>query len=142
MQPTVAVGDTDIYSALYIDPDRAARRGLPLDSWRSTLTGVRQLISFQTRAEVLAGARMSSWGQQRIEAATARLDRSPTIPADRDVIGAYAELSAACRRAGHPLHDKIHTGDRWVASSAMAKGLPLFARAGIYEGVPGLTLLT
>ncbi len=80
MRSTVAVVDTDVYSALYIDPDRAARRGLPLDSWKLTLTGVRQLISFQTRAEVLAGARMSGWGSRRIEAATARLDHAPTIP--------------------------------------------------------------
>ncbi len=58
------------------------------------------------------------------------------------MIDAYAEISAACRRAGHPLQDKIHTGDRWVASCAVAKGVPLFARDGIYQGVPGLTLLT
>ena len=61
--------------------------------------------------------------------------------ADREVIDSYAELSSLCRRVGHPLHDKVHTADRWVAASAVAKGLPLLGGDGIYRGAPGLSLL-
>lgn len=139
-QQTVVI-DTDVFSALYIDPDRAARRGLPVESWRTALTGMRVIISFQTRAEVLAGVRGSNWGDRRAAAAVVKLDTAHTISADRHVIDAYAELTTACRRAGHALHDKVHTADRWVAASAVAKGLPLLSHDGIYRGAPGVTLL-
>jgi len=135
------VVDTDVYSALYADPERATRRGLPVDSWHDSLAGMQVLISFQTRAEVLAGLRTGNWGDARLRAALAKLDASPTIPADRDVVDSYAELTSQCKSAGHALHAKIHTADRWVAASAVAKDLPLLSGDGIYRGAPGLTLL-
>jgi predicted nucleic acid-binding protein len=69
------------------------------------------------------------------------LDRTPTIRADNDVIDAHATLYAECRRTGHALYDKRHTGDRWVAACAIGKGVPLLAGDGIYRNAPGLTLL-
>lgn len=133
--------DTDVYSALYTDPERAERRGLPVATWLDALAGDRVLISFQTRAEVLAGLRAGNWGDSRRQTAVAKLDALPTIPADRDVIESYAELTSMCLRAGHALHAKIHTADRWVAACAVAKGLPLLSGDGIYQGTPGLSLL-
>jgi predicted nucleic acid-binding protein len=139
--PEYVVVDTDVYSALYTDPERAARRGLPVTIWQDALAGARVLISFQTRAEVLAGLRAGNWGETRRQIAMAKLDAVPTIPADREVIDSYAELTSLCRRAGHALHDKIHTADRWVAACAVAKGLPLLTGDGIYQDAPGLSLL-
>ena len=141
MAPTNVVLDTDVYSALYTDPERAERRGLPVSTWLEVLAGERVLISFQTRAEVLAGLRAGNWGDGRRQTALAKLDAVPTIPADREVIDSYAELTSSCRRAGHALHEKIHTGDRWVAACAVAKRLPLLSGDGIYRGAPGLSLL-
>lgn len=135
----IVVVDTDIFSQLYITPEFAEKRGIPIAAWRSVLAGARVVISFQTKAEVLAGIYGSSWSESRTTSAMADLERFPTIPADRSVIEAFANLSAACRKRGHALHDKIHTADRWVAASAIAKRLPLMARDGIYVGVPGLT---
>lgn len=137
----IVVVDTDIFSSIFIAPDRAGRRGLPVASWISALTGLRVVISFQTRAEVLVGIRGSNWGAARVAAAVAKLDTAHTIPADRDVIDAFAELTVSCRRAGHGLHDPRHAADRWVAACAVAKGLPLFGRDGIYRDAPGLRLL-
>jgi predicted nucleic acid-binding protein len=139
--PQDVVIDTDVYSALITDPERAARRGLPVLSWQDALVGARLLISFQTRAEVLAGLRAGNWSDTRQHAALARLATAPTIPADGEVLDAYAELTSLCRRAGHALHDKVHTADRWVAACAVAKGLPLLSGDGIYRGAPGLSLL-
>lgn len=141
MAPKNVVLDTDVYSALYTDPERAERRGLPVTTWLEALAGDRVLISFQTRAEVLAGLRAGTWGDSRRQTALAKLDAAPTIPADHEVIDSYAELTALCRRAGHALHDKVHTADRWVAACAVAKGLPLLSGDGIYRGAPGLSLL-
>lgn len=140
MAPNVVI-DTDVYSALYTDPERAERRGLPVTTWLEALAGDRVLISFQTRAEVLAGLQIGNWGDTRREAALAKLDAVPTIPADREVIDSYAQLTALCRREGIGLHDKIHTADRWVVACAVAKGLPLLSGDGIYQGAPGLSLL-
>ena len=141
MAPRNVVVDTDVYSALYTDPGRAERRGLPVTKWLEALAGDRVLISFQTRAEVLAGLRAGNWGETRRQIAMAKLDAVPTIPADREVIDSYAELTSLCRRAGHAMHDKIHTADRWVAACAVAKGLPLLTGDGIYQDAPGLSLL-
>ena len=141
MAPQIVVIDTDVYSALYADPGRAARRGLPVTSWQEALAGLRVLISFQTRAEVLAGLRAGNWGVGRQHTAVAKLDTAPTIPADHEVLDSYAELTSQCRRAGHALHDKVHTADRWVAASAIAKGLPLLSGDRVYRGAPGLSLL-
>ena len=141
MAPKNVVLDTDVYSALYTDPERAERRGLPVATWLEALAGDRVLISFQTRAEVLAGLRAGNWGDTRRQTAIAKLDAVPTIPADREVIDSYAELTSLCIRAGHALHDQVHTADRWVAACAVAKGLPLLSGDGIYRGAPGLSLL-
>jgi predicted nucleic acid-binding protein len=138
---TLALVDTDVFGAVFVDPDGAIRRGLPVDSWRAQLGGIRVLISFQTRAEVLAGLRASNWGEQRRALAIALVDSTPTVPADAAVIESYIALLVDCRRAGHALHAKIHNADRWVAASALAKGLPLKSGDGIYRGAPGLRLL-
>lgn len=138
---SVVVIDTDIYSALYSDPRRAEKRGLPVAEWLKALEGAHVLISFQTRAEVLTGVRAGNWGSIRAADAVAKLDAAPTIPADIDVIEAFATLGAECKKAGHALWAKEHTGDRWVAACAIAKNVPLLARDGIYADVPGLQIL-
>ncbi|MDQ1106064.1 PIN domain-containing protein [Nocardioides zeae] len=133
--------DTDVYSALYTDPERASRRGMAVEQWREVLQGTQVLISFQTRAEVMAGMQIGNWGESRKVAAMAKLDSAPTIPADIDVIRSYADLTAACRLIGHALQAKIHSADRWVAASALAKGLPLLSGDRVYRDTPGLRLL-
>lgn len=138
---SIVVIDTDIYSALYTAPDRAAKRGLPVAEWRRALEGAHVLISFQTRAEVLTGVRAGGWGVKRVAEAIAQLDAAPTIPADSEVIDAFATLGAECKRIGHALWAKDHMGDRWIAASAIAKGVPLLASDGIYIDAPRLRLL-
>jgi predicted nucleic acid-binding protein len=137
----IALIDTDVFSALYIGPANAAKRGLPVAEWSEILAGKRVFVSFQTRAEVMAGLRASHWGTRRLDEAQAKLDSAHTVGVDEQVIDAFATLTAECRSAGHGLHDKIHTGDRWVAAAAIAKGLPLLAGDRIYRGAPGLMLL-
>ncbi|WP_197679697.1 PIN domain-containing protein [Brevibacterium sandarakinum] len=68
------------------------------------------------------------------------LDKTPTVYVDNDVVEEHAQLFADCRQNGHPLHGKIHTADRWVASCAIAKDFPLLSGDAIFEGVPKLEL--
>ena len=129
--------DTDIWSHLFSD----ARRRHPEDSrWREFLLGRTVAIATQTRAEVLAGAVIAKWGEPRTFDLRTQLDRTATVPVTSDVVEAYAQLTADLRTSGHALQQKQHTGDRWVAATAIAIGAPLFSADGIYRGAPGLTL--
>lgn len=135
---TAALLDTDVFSALFV-----RTRGEPVEAadWRSRLTGRQVVISFQTRAELLYGAKNKDWGQARRAQLEQILDRTVTIQPDLDVIDAFASLRDECRRAGHALHDRPHTADRWIAACAIAKDLPLLAADQIYRNAPGLQLL-
>ena len=133
--------DTDVFSILYIDPVKAANRGLPVEQLRAQPAGLQVVIAFQARAEVLAGAMVGSWGERKLADTRAKLDSAPTISIDSGVVDAYASLTAACRRVGQALHDKIHTGDRWIAACAISKEVPLLSLDGMYAGAPDLALL-
>lgn len=115
----------------------------PVDTWMKALTGYRPLVSFQTRAEALAGAYLAGWGERRLDALLTKLDLTPTIDEDRTVIEAYARLVYEARKIGHPLGAPgLHVGDRWVAACAIAKGLPLLTgNRKHFENAPGLRLL-
>ncbi|MGO1834970.1 MAG: PIN domain-containing protein [Actinomycetaceae bacterium] len=134
----VVVIDTDVWSEIYLP--RRARKSQHADRWRRLLTGRTVVISTQTRAEVMFGFAVSGWGPDRKSSAREALDRTATAPVDEPVVKAWAELGAACRHQGHALHAKEHTGDRWVASTAIALGAPLLARDAVYQGAPGLIL--
>jgi len=71
----------------------------------------------------------------------AQLDATATVPVTREVVEAYADLTANLRHSGHALHQKDHTGDRWIAATALAIGAALLSGDGIYQGAPGLVLL-
>lgn len=115
-QVAAAVVDTDVFSLIYL---RRANNDSRVAGWREFLTGRRVVISFQTRAEVLAGARSAQWGDRRMTETIEILDRTPTIRPDNEVVDAYAELAAECRRLGHGLQAREHTGDRWVAAGCV-----------------------
>lgn len=130
--------DTDVFSYMFI------KRGLSsvrVDRWRARLAGCRVVISFQTRMELLGGALSNHWGERRMRHLNEILNRTPTIRADDDVIAAHAALIAACRAKGHALQQKCHTGDRWVAASAIAKNIELLSGDGIFKDAPGLVLM-
>lgn len=133
--------DTDAFSRLFVRRSSPDDRQADLVGWRTVLTGRPVVISFQTRAEILQGALAANWGAARSAQLRAVLDRTPTVGVDDRVIDAHAELFAACRRRGHPLQNKLHTGDRWVAACAVAKALPLLAADGIYRDAPDLELV-
>lgn len=130
--------DTDVYSVLFTRRRRdEARR----HEWATRLTGSRVVISFQARAEVLAGALAAGWGDRTLRDLRRQLDDVPTVHESLAVTDNYATLTAACKNAGHPLHGKVHTGDRWIAACAITLGLKLFAGDKIYASAPGLSLL-
>lgn len=133
----VTLVDSDVFSLLYVRRTSTDHR---VAGWQKYLVGRRVLVSFQTRAEVLAGAYGAGWGQRRLDGLRQILAGAPTIDSDDDVVEAYARLTIECKRMGHALQDKIHTGDRWIAACAIAKDIELLAGDGIFQNAPDLTL--
>jgi predicted nucleic acid-binding protein len=97
------------------------------------------VIATQTRAEVLVGVLSSNWGPVRQLDVGRQLDDTPTVPVNNDVVERFAEIRA--RAAGLAIGDSSHTGDRWVAATAVAIEAPLLAIDRIYRDCPGLELL-
>lgn len=54
----------------------------------------------------------------------------------------YAKLRADCEHIGHPLGQRIHDADRWIAATALRLGLALVAHDKVFRDVPGLVLET
>jgi predicted nucleic acid-binding protein len=105
------------------------------------LVGVAPAIAAQTVVELRYGALASTWGPRRMEQLQRLLDRAVIIPVDDEVMWTHARLRLACRRVGHPLNEKTHAGDLWIAASAVAHNLPLVSDDGIFAGVPGLEFI-
>ncbi|HVF03821.1 MAG TPA: hypothetical protein VNA20_03185, partial [Frankiaceae bacterium] len=55
---------------------------------------------------------------------------------------AQARLRAECRKLGHAIADNSHTGDLWIAATAVRYNIPLVAHDGIFNDVPKLQLIT
>lgn len=53
----------------------------------------------------------------------------------------YAELKDRCVRSGHALGQKAHDGDRWIAATAIRYEIPLVSHDGVFNSVPGLSLI-
>lgn len=129
-----AVVDTDVYSSVLVPGSLLAERYRPLTVGRPTF------ISFQTAAEMRFGALRRGWGQARRLRMEARIAAAEIVHTGPELVAVCAQLRADCYRAGHPLAQKIHDGDRWVAATALRLGVALVSNDAIFEGVPGLTL--
>lgn len=129
--------DTDAFSHLYVGEKRSGRRQDLLDR----LAGRRPVIATQTRAELLAWPHLRGWGERRADELIARVEAIATVPVSSEVVSAYVTLQVACVRSGHALGQKEHTGDRWVAATAIALDRPLMSLDGIFVNAPGLSML-
>jgi len=58
------------------------------------------------------------------------------------LISVCAGLRLRCQQAGHALGDKLHDGDRWIAATAIRLGVPLASHDQLFNGAPGLRLIT
>ncbi len=132
---THVVIDTDVASWL-LDP-----RPFPhTEMTRQVIARRARVVSFVTVAELRYGALRAGWGEPRrrqLERSIADLEVIQT--SDRLITGG-AELRNVASRAGHPISQKIHEADRWVAATAVVLGLELVAGDGIFEHLPGLEI--
>ena len=134
---TVVVVDTDVFSHVYVARKRSPQR----QELSDRLVGRLPVLATQTRAELLAWPHLLGWGARRADELIEIVDSFRTVPVTDDVVAAYVGLTVDCRRTAHALSQKVHTGDRWIAATAIALDRPLMSLDGIFRKVPGLTLL-
>ncbi len=137
MIENLAIVDTDVFSAV-LAPRRDDIRPL----YEEDLIGRKLAISFQTAAELRYGALAGGWGTKRIGDLESRIEQAITVPPTDALTVEWAKLRNECKRAGHALHQKEHTGDLWVAATARLLDVPLIAHDRVYQGVPDLTVIS
>ena len=129
--------DTMVVSALVNSAhDPTAARYLSL------IAGRLILVSFVTVTELRYGALKARWGDLRRRGLERDLARFVFVVPDEALMYACAELRAMSERAGHPLGQKIHEADRWIAATAMKLGVELVSDDAVFRDVPGLTVIT
>jgi predicted nucleic acid-binding protein len=120
----------------------ALRAGSAFEArYRPHVTGRRIVIATQVVAEARFGAIRAGWGERRLEALERLLRSAYVMPPDDLTATAFANLRAACERAGHPLHQKVHNGDLWIAATAVRRGLVLVSDDAVFEGCPDLQVI-
>lgn len=130
--------DTNVFTWVYIAP----RKSELSKAWIAKLAGRTVVLAVQTEVEILSGPRLAKWGTSRTEALLAQLIGKVTIPVDENVQGKYVDLTVWAKEAAHPIQQKIHSADRWIAATALAYDLDLATGDGIFEDVNGLRVLT
>jgi predicted nucleic acid-binding protein len=99
-------------------------------------------LSFASVSELRYGSMKGGWGSARKKRMEDWFSNVATIVMpDNDLVNVCASLRDGCRRRGHPLSDKIHDSDRWIASTAIRYRVPLISNDGIFQNIPGIVLL-
>jgi predicted nucleic acid-binding protein len=134
-RPSATCVDTGVLTA-------SLRAGSALEArYRRHLTGRRLVIATQVVAEARFGALRAGWGERRLTELE-RLLRTTLVLAPDDLTATtFAQLRLACERTGHPLHQRVHTGDLWIAATAARRNLPLVTDDAVFEDCPNLTVV-
>jgi predicted nucleic acid-binding protein len=127
--------DTDAFSFLHRGDSRA-------EALRPIVEGRLPLLSFVTVGELLRGALQAGWGEVKRAALQARIDAMTVLPYDEVVIHAYAVATTWAVAHGHPLGQKEHSNDAWIAATAVAHGVALVTGNNRhFQGLPDLIVL-
>ncbi len=129
------VVDTGIFSAS-ISRRRRQRFGTQI----ALMAGNQIFLAATTVSELRYGALVAAWSGIRRERLEESIQATTVVPVSNKLLTTTAELRFACRRAGHPLHDRAHANDLWIAASAVQINAPLLTGDSVFDDTPGLTL--
>ena len=129
--------DTDVCSFAVLSAANDERH----ERWATVLRGRLLAIAVQTRVELLAWPLRRGWGVARRTQMNKSVEQLQTIDVTPVVQNAYVRLSVWAANSGHPIHQKIHASDRWIAATALAYGLELATGDKVYSDVQDLRLL-
>jgi predicted nucleic acid-binding protein len=134
--PAIVV-DTNVFGA------ELTRRGAAVaGAYRDHVEGRALFVSFVTVAELRYGARLAGWGEQRVQRLNASLAAAEVVWAGDGLVDEYVALRRECSMSGHPLAQKHHEADRWIASTARWLGVPLVAHDSVFRDAPGVRVIT
>ena len=136
MASATVVLDTMVVSAL-LHPSRAHPAAA---DYRDRIAGRPVVVSFVVVTELRYGALTAGWGELRRRALERDLGRFVVVQPDDGLMERCAPIRDECERAGHPLGQKVHETDRWIASTALYLSLDLVSDDGVFSGVRGLTI--
>ncbi len=129
--------DTGVFSA-----SLSLRRRERFEKHVRAMGGRSIFLASQTIAELRFGALVAGWGDARRLRLEAAIASTTIVPVTDALITETAELRFECRRVGHPLAAESHAADLWIAASARRIGAPLLSADSIFEGAPGVALVT
>ena len=61
---------------------------------------------------------------------------------DDELMKVCATLRDDCEKAGHPLGQKIHEADRWIAATAIRLDVELVSDDAVFNDVPLLSVVS
>lgn len=128
--------DTGVFSATL-----NRRRRHDLEPFVARIKGNQVLLTVQTVAELRFGALLAEWGGARRGHLETAIASTTVVPVTDALVTAVAELRLACRAIGHPLADRAHANDLWIAATAVHAGVPLLSTDRVFEDAPKLLLL-
>ena len=129
--------DTDVCSFAVLSAAKDERH----ERWATVLRGRLLAIAVQTRVELLAWPLRRGWGVARRAQMNKSVEQLQTIDVTPVVQDTYVHLTVWAANNGHPIHQKIHASDRWIAATALAHGLELATGDRIFDDIQDLRLL-
>lgn len=130
------VVDTGVFSAAL-----STRRRAQLERHVQRLVGNQLFLAAVTVSELRYGALVAGWVPARTDRLDQAIAATTVIPVTDALLTTAAQVRYECRQLGHPLENRAHANDLWIAASAVHLGLPLITADGVFAGVPGLTIL-
>jgi tRNA(fMet)-specific endonuclease VapC len=129
------VVDTGVLSA-----SLSRQRRQRFETQIALMAGNQVFLAAVTVSELRYGALVAGWGQARRGRLEESIEATTVVPVSDRLLTGAAELRFACLGAGHPLHDRAHANDLWIAASAIRIGAPLLTFDHVFDDTPGLTL--
>jgi predicted nucleic acid-binding protein len=129
--------DTDVFSRVFVQ----SRSDTTSEAWSNILEGRTIAVAFQTEAELRAWPLLSKWGKTKTDRLIERVEAVARVPANQLVLEEYVKLAVWAKENGAAIFQKVHTGDCWIAATAIAYDLELAAIDGIYDDIARLRLL-
>lgn len=128
--------DTGVFSA-----SLSRRRRPELESLVARIKGNQLLLTVQTVAELRFGALQADWGGVRRARLEAAIASTTVVPVTDALVTEVAALRLACRSIGHPLADRVHANDLWIAATAVHLDAPLLSADRVFDQTPHVRLL-
>jgi len=129
------VVDTMVLSALI----NAARQPEIAAEYAKSIEARPVVVSFATVTELRYGAMKAGRGDLRRRALERDLARFVVVQPDDRLMAVCAELRSTCEAAAHPLGQKIHEADGWIASTAMRLRVELISDDRVFDEVASLS---